>query len=190
MAVYTEVTDEALRAFLADYPLGALRAFRGIAEGVENSNFSLRTTTGDYILTLYEKRVDPADLPWFIGLMRHLAAQGITCPLPVPGRDADRRAGAGRSQRRIGHRPVPRRHEGGVAVLQLPIGNHKAKLADVRERLVGEFIHLREAARPELEHLSGLARAGLAHGVHPGPGSEDAGVCAGLSFADVDAAVA
>ncbi len=87
MAVYTDVSDEDLTAFLAEYDLGSLVAFRGIAEGVENSNFSLRTTTGDYILTLYEKRVDPADLPWFIGLMRHLAAQGITCPLPVPGRD-------------------------------------------------------------------------------------------------------
>src|SRR6185437_3113713 len=77
MAVYTEVTDEALAAFLADYDIGSVVAFRGIAEGVENSNFSLRTTSGDYILTLYEKRVDPADLPWFLGLMEHLARHGI-----------------------------------------------------------------------------------------------------------------
>lgn len=87
MAVYTEVSDEALRAFLSEYELGELLAFRGIAEGVENSNFALRTTTGDYILTLYEKRVDPAELPWFLGLMRHLASRGISCPLPVAGRD-------------------------------------------------------------------------------------------------------
>ena len=87
MAVYTEVTDDALAAFLADYDLGKLVAFRGIAEGVENSNYSLRTTTGDYILTLYERRVDPADLPWFLGLMEHLARRGISCPLPVHGRD-------------------------------------------------------------------------------------------------------
>ena len=87
MAVYTEVGDEALAAFLADYAIGSVVAFRGIAEGVENSNFSLRTTTGDYILTLYEKRVDPADLPWFLGLMEHLATRGITCPRPVHGRD-------------------------------------------------------------------------------------------------------
>ena len=64
-------------------------AFRGIAEGVENSNFSLRTSTGDFILTLYERRVEPADLPWFLGLMRHLAAHGITCPTPVAGRDGE-----------------------------------------------------------------------------------------------------
>ena len=73
MAVYTEVTDEALAAFLADYDIGTVVAFRGIAEGVENSNYSLRTTAGDFILTLYEKRVDPAELPWFLGLMEHLA---------------------------------------------------------------------------------------------------------------------
>jgi homoserine kinase type II len=87
MAVYTEVGDEALAVFLADYDIGSVVAFRGIAEGVENSNFSLRTTVGDYILTLYEKRVDPAELPWFLGLMEHLATRGITCPLPVRARD-------------------------------------------------------------------------------------------------------
>jgi homoserine kinase type II len=87
MAVYTEVSDEALAAFLADYDIGSVVAFRGIAEGVENSNFSLRTTAGDFILTLYEKRVDPAELPWFLGLMEHLATRGITCPLPVRARD-------------------------------------------------------------------------------------------------------
>jgi homoserine kinase type II len=87
MAVYTEVSDEALAAFLRCYDLGDLVAFRGIAEGVENSNYALRTTAGDFILTLYEKRVDPAELPWFLGLMEHLAQRGISCPLPVHGRD-------------------------------------------------------------------------------------------------------
>lgn len=87
MAVYTEVSDEALRAFLADYPLGDLLAFRGIAEGVENSNYALKTTEGDYILTLYEKRVDPKELPWFLELMQHLVARGLSAPMPVPGRD-------------------------------------------------------------------------------------------------------
>ena len=87
MAVYTEVTDDALTAFLADYAIGTMVAFRGIAEGVENSNYSLRTTSGDFILTLYERRVDPAELPWFLGLIEHLAKRGIVCPLPVHGRD-------------------------------------------------------------------------------------------------------
>ena len=89
MAVYTEVTDEALAAYVAEYDLGTVVAFRGIAEGVENSNFGLRTTAGDFILTLYEKRVDPAELPWFLGLMEHLAARGITCPQPVRARDGN-----------------------------------------------------------------------------------------------------
>ncbi|MDE8344681.1 MAG: homoserine kinase [Acidocella sp.] len=87
MAVYTEVTDEALAAFLTLYNIGGMVAFRGIAEGVENSNYALKTTEGDFILTLYEKRVDPADLPWFLGLMEHLAGRGLSCPLPVRGRD-------------------------------------------------------------------------------------------------------
>lgn len=87
MAVYTEVSDEALAAFLDGYALGRLVAFRGIAEGVENSNYALKTETGDFILTLYEKRVDRRDLPWFLGLMQHLAARGIRCPQPVAGRD-------------------------------------------------------------------------------------------------------
>ncbi len=83
MAVYTEVTDEMLEAFLDRYDLGRPVAFRGIAEGVENSNYSLRTTVGDFILTLYERRVDPIDLPWFLGLMEHLSARGLPCPLPI-----------------------------------------------------------------------------------------------------------
>jgi len=87
MAVYTEVTDEALEAFLTDYDIGSMVAFRGIAEGVENSNYSLKTSQGDFILTLYEKRVDPADLPWFLGLIEHLARRKITCPQPVRAKD-------------------------------------------------------------------------------------------------------
>jgi homoserine kinase type II len=87
MAVYTEVTDEALADFLLGYDIGTMVAFRGIAEGVENSNYSLRTSAGDFILTLYEKRVDPRDLPWFLGLMEHLAQHGLVCPQPVRGCD-------------------------------------------------------------------------------------------------------
>ena len=115
MAVYTEVSDEALAAFLADYDIGSVVAFRGIAEGVENSNFSLRTTAGDFILTLYEKRVDPADLPWFLGLMEHLATRGIVCPLPVRGA---RRRGAAelvRPPRRDHHLPARRLAAPGAA---------------------------------------------------------------------------
>jgi homoserine kinase type II len=87
MAVYTEVTDESLAGFLTGYDIGSAVAFRGIAEGVENSNYSLRTTAGDFILTLYEKRVNPDELPWFLGLMEHLARRDFVCPQPVRGLD-------------------------------------------------------------------------------------------------------
>lgn len=86
MAVYTDVSPEELDAFLSTYDLGRARSFKGIAEGVENSNFLLQTEAGSFILTLYEKRVNPADLPFFIGLMQHLAARGIHCPQPVANR--------------------------------------------------------------------------------------------------------
>ena len=89
MAVYTEVSDEDLAGFLAAYDLGEITSFKGIAEGVENSNYLLQTTGGSYILTLYEKRVAPDDLPYFLGLMEHLAARDITCPTPVPARDGE-----------------------------------------------------------------------------------------------------
>ncbi len=87
MAVYTAVSDAALARFLAGYSLGEMCSFVPIAEGVENSNYLLDMRSGRYILTLYERRVEPADLPWFLGLMEHLATHGITCPLPVHGQD-------------------------------------------------------------------------------------------------------
>ena len=87
MAVYTDVSDEDLRIFIAQYDLGEVISCKGIAEGVENSNFLLRTESGTFILTLYEKRVDRADLPFFVGLMEHLAKQGFACPTPVKARD-------------------------------------------------------------------------------------------------------
>src|SRR5690606_20980273 len=87
MAVYTEVADEELEAFVAEYRIGRVLACKGIAEGVENSNFLLQTDAGVYILTLYEKRVRPEDLPFFLALMEHLATRGIPCPTPVHGID-------------------------------------------------------------------------------------------------------
>ncbi|WP_421994268.1 homoserine kinase [Reyranella sp.] len=87
MAVYTEVSDAELEAFLAEYDIGEADSFKGIAEGVENSNYLLVTSIGQFIVTLYEKRVDPRELPFFLGLMDHLAARGINCPQPIHGRD-------------------------------------------------------------------------------------------------------
>ncbi len=86
MAVYTEVSDAALAAFLETYDLGGVRALKGIAEGVENSNFLLHTEKGYFILTLYEKRVEADSLPFFLALMDHLAERGLSCPRPVRAR--------------------------------------------------------------------------------------------------------
>ncbi|WP_421724579.1 homoserine kinase [Bauldia sp.] len=89
MAVYTDFSDEELEHFIQGYNLGAVLSVKGIAEGVENSNYLLVTEAGQFILTLYEKRVKPADLPFFLGLMEHLANAGITCPTPVHNRKGD-----------------------------------------------------------------------------------------------------
>jgi len=86
VAVYTEVSDDELAAFLATYDIGQVLSYKGIAEGVENTNYFLHTTSGSYILTLYEKRVREADLPFFLALMEHLASRGLTCPQPVRNR--------------------------------------------------------------------------------------------------------
>jgi homoserine kinase type II len=87
MAVYTDVSADDLARFISRYNIGELLSYKGIAEGVENSNFLVHTSAGNFILTLYEKRVAEADLPFFLGLMEHLAARGLTCPQPVKNRE-------------------------------------------------------------------------------------------------------
>ncbi|MDF7675041.1 homoserine kinase [Acetobacteraceae bacterium ESL0709] len=99
MAVYTDIEEKALKEFLGGYELGTLVGFEGITEGIENSNFRLTTSSGSYILTLFEKRMNPAELPWFLGYMDHLAHEGVSCPLPVKDRD-------GRALRTLAGRPA------------------------------------------------------------------------------------
>jgi homoserine kinase type II len=89
MAVYTDVAADELGEFLRDYQLGELLSYKGIAEGVENSNFLLHTSSGYFILTLYEKRVAKSDLPFFLGLMTHLASRGLSCPQPVKNKSGE-----------------------------------------------------------------------------------------------------
>ncbi len=89
MAVYTHVSDEALNAFLKDYDIGNVVSFKGIAGGVENSNYFLQTDRDSYILTLYEKRVAEVDLPCFVCLMDHLAHKGFPCPQPIRRRTGE-----------------------------------------------------------------------------------------------------
>jgi homoserine kinase type II len=89
MAVYTDVAADELAEFLGAYDIGELLSYKGIAEGVENSNFLLHTSAGSFILTLYEKRVARGDLPFFLGLMTHLAAHGINCPQPLKNKSGE-----------------------------------------------------------------------------------------------------
>src|ERR1700722_19562414 len=89
MAVYTDVAADELAEFLSSYDIGELLSYKGIAEGVENSNFLLHTSAGHFILTLYEKRVARSDLPFFLGLMTHLASRGIDCPQPLKNRSGE-----------------------------------------------------------------------------------------------------
>ena len=87
MAVYTDISDAELEAFLTGYDLGAPLSFKGVAEGVENSNFLLETETGRYFLTIYERRVRRGDLPFFLGFMQHLARRGFPSATPIASRD-------------------------------------------------------------------------------------------------------
>jgi homoserine kinase type II len=137
MAVYTEVSDEDVAAFLAEYDLGEALACKGIAEGVENSNYLLQTRRGSYILTLYERRVKRQDLPFFLSLMEHLAAQGIRCPVPVHGRD-------GKALRELCGRPA--------AIVSFLAGMWPRRVAPHHCALLGEAL-----ARM---HLAGLSFPG------------------------------
>ncbi len=169
MAVYTDVPDEELRAFIADYAIGEVVSCKGIAEGVENSNFLLRTEAGSYILTLYEKRVAPADLPFFIALMEHLAAHGIACPTPVKAKD-------GVALRRLCGRPAAL-----VSVLDgmwprriLPV--HCAGVGDALAKLhlAGAAFALRRDNNLSVAGWRGLFKAcrARAHEVRPGLAEE------------------
>lgn len=86
MAVYTDVSDEELEELVSSYDIGEVLSFKGIAEGVENTNYFLHTSQASFILTLYEKRVNAKELPFFINLMEYLAQRGLNCPQPVSNR--------------------------------------------------------------------------------------------------------
>ncbi len=176
MAVYTEVSDEALAVFLDEYDIGTLIAFRGIAEGVENSTYALKTTRGDFILTLYEKRVDPRDLPWFLGLIEHLARRGIPCPLPVAARDGvalrrlcDRYAAVTTFLPGVWPRRVRAEHCGPVGAALAGLHRAGHDYAPRRENALGpkDWAPLFERARARADEVQpGLAaelEAALAH---------------------------
>ena len=128
MAVYTEVSDEEMTEFLARYDAGSLVSFKGIAEGVENSNYLLTTEKGPFFLTLYEKRVRPGDLPFFLGLMDHLAAQAIPCPIP-------RRDRSGETLQELAGKPAALIEFLGGYSIRRPRVEHCARLGEALARL-------------------------------------------------------
>jgi homoserine kinase type II len=168
MAVYTEVGEAELDAFLADYDIGEAEALKGVAEGVENSNYLLTTTKGQYFLTLYEKRVDPKDLPFFLGLLDHLAARGINCPKPIHGRDGNAiRALAGKpaAVTTFLHGLWPRRtgvqHCGpiGRALAELHLAGRDFAIRRPNALSVGSWRPLFDASRAHADDVApGLAR--------------------------------
>lgn len=165
MAVYTHVSEAEVEAFLAAYDLGGLRRLEGICEGVENSNYLLVTDRGRFILTLYEKRVAPEDLPFFLGLMEHLAAKGVPCPVPVRGRD-------GASLRSLRGRPAAVvTFLDGRSVRRVEV-EHCASLgaALARLHLAGRDFPLRRANRLSVDHWREIfeACAGRADEVQAG----------------------
>jgi homoserine kinase type II len=167
MAVYTDVPDDELRCFIAEYALGEVISCKGIAEGVENSNFLLRAEAGTFLLTLFEKRVSPVDLPFFIALMEHLAVQGIACPTPIKAKD-------GIALRQLCGRPAvivsfldgmwPRRihpfHCAGVgsALAQLHLAGASFALRRPNDLSLAGWRHLYEACRARADEVKeGLA---------------------------------
>ena len=89
MAVYTKVTEQELSEFLKQFDIGSLVSLTGISEGIENTNYLVQTDKARFILTLFEKRVNPQELPYFLELMTHLAQKGISCPLPVAAKNGE-----------------------------------------------------------------------------------------------------
>ena len=170
MAVYTDVPDDELRGFIAEYALGEVISCKGIAEGVENSNFLLRTAAGIFLLTLFEKRVSPVDLPFFIALMEHLAAQGIACPTPIKATD-------GIALRQLCGRPAvivsfldgmwPRRvhpfHCAGVgdALARLHLAGTSFALRRPNDLSLGGWRRLYEACRARADEVKGGLAAEL-----------------------------
>jgi homoserine kinase type II len=147
VAVYTDVAAEELAAFLAGYDVGELLSYKGIAEGVENSNFLVHTSAGYFILTLYEKRVAAGDVPFFLALMEHLANHGLTCPQPVKNRD-------GRALGRLAGRPAALVTFLDGMWIRRPNARHCAAVGEALARL-----HLAGADFP-LKRANGLSVTG------------------------------
>jgi len=165
MAVYTDVTADDLNEFLAGYDLGALLSYKGIAEGVENSNFLVHTARGNFILTLYEKRVAEGDLPFFLALMEHLAARGITCPQPVKN-------GAGGLLGRVAGRPAAIVNFLDGLWIRRPSAGHCAAVGEALARLhlAGADFGMKRANALSMTSWRGLYEHAKARGDSVRPG--------------------
>ncbi len=154
MAVYTEIDDDALIAFIADYGIGEVLSCKGIAEGIENSNFIVTTTSGPYILTLYEKRVKIEDLPFFLGLMDHLAAHGIPCPVPL-------RTKSGETLRELANRPAALVSYLAGMWPKRPTPDHCRQVGDALARfhMAGEGFPIRRENALDVSAWGGLLKA-------------------------------
>ena len=167
MAVYTEVSDVDLTQFLAQFDLGQVVSCKGIAEGVENSNYLLQTERASYILTLYEKRVAPEDLPFFLGLMDHLAAAGIACPTPIHAQDGaalhelcGRPAAVVSFLKGMWSRRATPRHcaELGTALAHMHIAGASFEMSRTNDLSVAGWQALFESCRPRADEVhDGLA---------------------------------
>ncbi|MEO1089890.1 MAG: homoserine kinase [Pseudomonadota bacterium] len=154
MAVYTPLDEATIGDLVSSYGLGRLHRWHGIAEGVENSNFFVETERRRVILTLYEKRVDPADLPFFLGLMEHVAARGVSCPVPL----AD---GSGRVLREVAGRPAAVvTFLDGASTRRPTVGHcHSVGAALARLHLAGRGFALQRANRLTLDGWHDLLTA-------------------------------
>ena len=90
MAVYTKLKHQEVRQFLEQYNINNFKDYKGITEGVENTNYLIKTSEQDYILTIYEKRVDENDLPFFIKLLSYLSENKFPCPKPIANKNNEK----------------------------------------------------------------------------------------------------
>ncbi len=167
MAVYTDVSDEELEALVASYDIGDVLSFKGIAEGVENTNYFLHTSENSFILTLYEKRVKEEELPFFLNLMEYLSRRGLNCPQPVPNRAGEKLSRvAGRPATIVTfleglaiRRPQPRHcHSLGEALAQLHLAGEGFPMFRANDLSVGGWAPLFERARDRADSVApGLA---------------------------------
>ncbi|MBP9050596.1 MAG: phosphotransferase, partial [Alphaproteobacteria bacterium] len=136
MAVYTPLSNEQIGEFLSNYDCGSFLLAEGILQGIDNTNYRIETTQGRYVLTIFESRIDPRDLPFFLDFMAHVADCGVSCPDPIVRRDGD----------------LTGKLAGKIAVLMPFLSGHGVSSAEITPELCCEF-----GALLGHLHIAGLA---------------------------------